>query len=513
MSILNSCMKIGIALLLVAGITGGTVYYCWGRSEPPTHKEWSATESKPISVNAIHPRVDSNFQMRVERPADVMAYNSVQLDAQVAGVVKSISVALGSWVEKNQSLVQIEVPDLQAAEQERKNLVQQREREQELAQAKVMAARVAIKTAEANVEEKKTLLQQAKAQTAYRQQQYDRLQALLDSNSVDKNVRDAAFLNLEVAKAAEPAAVAARVKAEAEVEDARENVRVMEADVKRIAATVEVARSAHQQAMALAEYANVKAPFRGTVVARHVDPGSFVQNASTGKPTPMLVLERTDIVTVVMRVPDNFAPFVNPGSEAILEIDALPGVKILGKVTRIAGTLANDRGDRTMRVEVDLWNGKPEDYKPFFENPTNLAELNKKGPLPLIPKYTGADFLSRSKHLLAGMYAKMTLVLKDFGTSHLIPSEALLRRGGRSFLYVVEAGKAHLMPVEVHVDDGTMAYVVRVDEKGKTLGGLTDADTVIVTNQDELEEGQAVEAAVVQDWGGLKDLKKHKTQD
>ena len=106
-----------------------------------------------------------------------------------------------------------------------------------------------------------------------------------------------------------------RKRAEAEREDARVNVKVMEAEGPR-QALVKVAKTAHEAAEALAEYAHVKAPWDGTVVDRHVDPGSFVQNASTGHPTALVTLERTDIVTVVMRVPDNVAPFVKMGTEA-----------------------------------------------------------------------------------------------------------------------------------------------------------------------------------------------------
>src|SRR5262249_50708638 len=85
-------------------------------------------------------------------------------------------------------------------------------------------------------------------------------------------------------------------------------------------------------------------------------PGSLVQNASTGQQAaPLLTLVRSDIVTVVMRVPDNAAPYVRPGTEAIIRIDELPGVLIKARVTRREPSIQNR--DRRMRVEVDLFNG------------------------------------------------------------------------------------------------------------------------------------------------------------
>ena len=89
----------------------------------------------------------------------------------------------------------------------------------------------------------------------------------------------------------------------------------------------------------------------------------------------------------------------------------------------------------------------------------------------------------------------------------MIPSQALLRAGGRTFIYVVEEGKAHLIPVEVQLDDGNLVKVVRLGEQGEVLGDLTGTEEVIVSNQDELSEGQVVRASPLADWSALKSKK------
>jgi multidrug efflux pump subunit AcrA (membrane-fusion protein) len=348
-----------------------------------------------------------------------------------------------------------------------------------------------VKTALANVELKRALLKEAQAETRLCDTKFQNLDQLWKSNSVQKIVRDEALRSLEVAREVEVGADAARKKAEQEVEDARANVKVMAADVNRSKQLIEVAKSEHEQAAAIAEYAVVKAPFVGAVVSRLVDPGSFVQNASTGQATPMLTLERSDIVTAVMNVPDNYAPYINSGTEAIIEMDSLPGVKIVGKVTRFAPSLVTAAHDRTMRVEVDLWNEAAEKYKPFFADDKNLADL-KEGPLPLLPEFKGKGNSQLSNRLITGMYGKMTLVLKSFGQIELIPSQAIIREGGRTSIYVVRDGKAHLMPVEVQVDDGILAHVVALSKNGENIGHLADSEQVVISNQEELSEGQPV---------------------
>lgn len=465
-----------------------------GHSAKAEDKEKHLAEAAPstaISVKVAHPQLDRNYQITVSRPADVEAYYRTDIEARVAGKVKFIRVAPGSTVEKDQILLLISVPDLVAEEKAKGNFVLQREREIHLAEARVAAARAAEKTALANVEEKKTLLRQAKAVSTFRSLQFERMEILLGKNAIDKNVRDEADKNLEVARTAETAAEAARIKAESEVEDARANIRVAEEEVARARTLLEVARSDHEKAQALTNFAIEKAPYRGTVVERKVDPGSFVQNASTGHPTPVLALERTDIVTVVMRVPDNYAPFVTPNTEAVLELDALPGLKIHGRVTRISRTLVTAAHDRTMRVEVDLWNGTAAEFRAFIAKPENLSGL-KEGAHPIVPEVTGKDPLGRPRQIMPGMYGRMTLALKNFGDTYLIPSQAILRRGGRTYIYVADNGKAHLMLVQVQLDDGNLAKVERLGENGEILGDLTGHEAVIVSNQEELTEGQPV---------------------
>jgi multidrug efflux pump subunit AcrA (membrane-fusion protein) len=462
------------------------------------------SQDKAISVQAVRPRRDKQFRMTVERPADVEAYYRANIEAQVAGEVKWIQVAPGSQVKKDQVLVQLHVPDKWALLSEKKNVVAQRQRESELAAEKKHASEVAVNTALANVELKKSLLKEAQALTHYREIQLENLERLLKSNSVERIARDEGQKNLEYARATEGGAESARIKAEQEVEDARANVRVAAADMRRCEQLIEVAKSDQEQAAAITGYAEVKAPFPGAVVSRHVDPGSFVQNASTGSPTPVLTMERSDIVTVVMRVPDNYAPYITSSTEAVLELDSLPGLKIHGKVTRFAPSLVTSAHDRTMRVEVDLWNESPEQYQKFIADKKNLADL-KEGQLPIIPEFTGKEY-SSSKHLIPGMYGNMRLILKEFGQIELIPSKAIQRHGGRSSIYVVRDGKVHEMPVDVQVDDGILAHVVALGDKGKILGELADSEQVIVSNLEELSEGQVVTAARSEDRANGKPL-------
>jgi multidrug efflux pump subunit AcrA (membrane-fusion protein) len=234
------------------------------------------------------------------------------------------------------------------------------------------------------------------------------------------------------------------------------------------------------------------------------------------------------VVTVVTRLPDNVAPFVTRNTRVIVQLDELPGVLLEGRVTRFAPSVMNQ--DRTMRVEVDLFNGDMAEYGRFLgqylacrfaaaaaAGPAEAAVLAAAGrdqlgprlksvadPLPLPPVLRGGAM--EQPHLLPGMSGQMRVLLQKFANAYLLPSSAVFTRGGKPYILVLKDGAAHLRPVRVQVNDGRMARVALVTRAPNTRGGeaevlreLTGDEEVIASRQIELSEGQAVRAAP-EDW-------------
>jgi hypothetical protein len=207
-----------------------------------------------------------------------------------------------------------------------------------------------------------------------------------------------------------------------------------------------------------------------------------------------MTIERSDIVTVYTSLPDNYAPFVAPGTVAQIEMTELPGVVVEGKVSRFSPSLINMANDRTMRVEVDLWNYDRAKYQSFIATArANKGADLKGGVEPLLPQVKGS--VDGDVRLTPGMYGTMRLVLKKLTKVPLIPSAALFTQGGRSYLFLVQSGVARQHLVDVQVDDGTVAKVVlheTVDGR-PTQRDLSANDVIVFTNQGELTDGQAVQ--------------------
>jgi hypothetical protein len=201
-------------------------------------------------------------------------------------------------------------------------------------------------------------------------------------------------------------------------------------------------------------------------------------------------------------------------------------VRIAGKVSRWSPSLITPSNDRTMRVEVDLWNHGKAEYDKFLSFLKQEAAAGSKrlkdgqglkggqgqglegivGVLPVQPEF-------RSRHdpkkevpapppLTPGMYGQMKLVLRQFQDAHLIPSHAIYSQGGSPYLYLVD-GKhvAHLYSIDIQVDDGKLAKVSLIDMVNgvEVRRDLTDHDVIVASNQGELSEGQAVKPTPA-DW-------------
>ena len=246
------------------------------------------------------------------------------------------------------------------------------------------------------------------------------------------------------------------------------------------------------RSLAKTEKAMLRAPFDGEVSARAVDVGAFISSAAIVPGAPALIsLTRTDIVTVSMKVPESFTAWVTPDTEAELRFDAFPGRALKCRLSRISPSMSAI--DRTLLVEVDLYNGTADQYKAFSarEKATGNADL-KSRKLPVFPEGLDAGGAARIR---PGMFGRMKLSFKGVGGAALIPSSAIVRQGGLSYVYRVEGGKASRVLVQVNTDDGVNARVLVPENGGASTRELSESDEIVVSNQGELEDGSPVTAA------------------
>lgn len=489
-------------------------------------------EAHRALVRSIHPKRDSHLTVSVSEPAKVEAFDRAELKARVAGIARKIHKDLHNRVREGEILVEIEAPDLIQDLAMKEAAIVRRQSEVTVAMAKARIAETQAEVAHGEIDLKKGQVKRAIATRDYRKIRYQRFVRLAQegTKAVDESVVDEEKRDYEAAEADCEIAAAGVKTAILTWREAKENSEAAIADIDLKKSLVEEARKERDKAQAMLDLTRVTAPFDGVVIERNVDPGSFVQNAATGNSEPLMTVARTDIMTISMKVPDVFAPYVDIKTEAALQLDELPGIVIHGKVTRYSPSIQEK--DRTMLVEVDLYNGTYKNYEEFItrQMATLVARMghvypldtltirassrdlwlrNRKGfddPLPLYPKVTGKEEGQPSHVLLPGMFGTMKLVLERFQDCYLIPSSAVFKRGGKEYIALVEEGKARLAPVKTQVDDGALAKVSLICSKPDKEAGeekvfcdLTGNEEIILGNQGELEDGQPVRATL-SDW-------------
>jgi RND family efflux transporter MFP subunit len=187
------------------------------------------------------------------------------------------------------------------------------------------------------------------------------------------------------------------------------------------------------------DYQRVIAPFDGVITQRAVDVGTLVQAGSTF----MFTLMHNHIIRTQVFVPQDQAPGLVPGVEAVVRVPEMPNRTFPGKVTRIAEAFA--QGTRTLLTEID------------------------------VPNPDGA--------LAPGIYCTVELHIPRKAASLLIPAEAVIFNRDGLNVAVVENDVVHIRKVAVARDFGTQLEV---------RDGVNAGDQVVLNPMVDLIDGTRV---------------------
>jgi RND family efflux transporter MFP subunit len=440
--------------VLALGLLGGGGYLYWARgavADPSQHhEEENNPENAPPqtpTVQVVTPVVGGTERV-TQQPGSVQAYEMTQVVAEVSGYLQDLKVDIGSKVKAGQTLAVIAVPDLKKAEERQKaacDLALARV-EQVDAQAKIALAEV--DAAEAAEVQSEAAHVSATKWTKFRKLQESRMKVLaFKEKAIEEVLYEEAKERYEAAQETERAAKAAIAVARANKKAKEAHVEKSAADRKAALAEADVARAEWEKAKVLVDFATIKAPYDGVITQRNVSRGDLIRSAiSGGNHTPLLVIESTEVMRVVVQVPDRDARYADKGDTAFVELDALPGQKFEGKISRIADS--EDPQTRLMRVEIHL------------ANPTG--------------------------QIRSGMFGQVRIILEKSNDPMTIPLSCLVgpNANGRGKVYVARNGKAALVPVELGASNGTRVGV---------RSGLTLQDQVISNPNRHLHDGAEVE--------------------
>ena len=210
---------------------------------------------------------------------------------------------------------------------------------------------------------------------------------------------------------------------------------------------LQAARATTSEAEIAVRDTSVAAPFDVDIVEKNVELGSLV-----GPGSPVLTLAKTDVVKIIIGVPDTTVRSIKLGQGVAVSVDAFANRPFQARVSRIAS--AADPKTRNFEVELAI------------PNRNHLLKVGMIGSLQLM-----VDQVDQQQ------------------TALQVPLSAIVRAtDGKYAAFVVTASK-----------EGHMASLRRV-EIGRVIGtgisvvsGLRNGDEVITTGANLLKDGQRVE--------------------
>ncbi|MDD4894240.1 MAG: efflux RND transporter periplasmic adaptor subunit [Candidatus Omnitrophica bacterium] len=183
------------------------------------------------------------------------------------------------------------------------------------------------------------------------------------------------------------------------------------------------------------EKAPVESPLKGVIGEVFVDIGSQVSTQ-----TPIALVVDMDRVEIDLEIPEKYIPMISLGQEAKIRVDAYPDEEFIGTITKISPVV--DLATRTAATEI------------VIENPQH--KLN------------------------SGMFAKISLVIRQHKGVPVILKEALVGKDPDLYVYITEGDKAVLRKVKVGIRQGPYYEVTE---------GLKEGDMVVIMGQQRLGDG------------------------
>ena len=211
-------------------------------------------------------------------------------------------------------------------------------------------------------------------------------------------------------------------------------------------ANAQAAEADFARLCSLEAYKTIRAPFAGTITARHTDIGQLIK-ADTDSDTELFDIADTHQLRLYVPVPQNYASVIRPGMQAQLSVPEHPGHTFSARLI----------GNST---SVDPRSG------------TLLAQF-------VVPNLNGA--------LMPGDYAEAVLAVAPDTQGVSIPASALIFRAQGTQVALLDATQhVHLRTIHIGLDLGDRLVVDQ---------GLKRTDAVIDNPPDALREGDAVRLA------------------
>ncbi|MDI6772944.1 MAG: efflux RND transporter periplasmic adaptor subunit [bacterium] len=352
-------------------------------------------------------------------PGEVRASAVVDIFSRVSGRLGAVLVKEGTMVAAGGLVARLDDPELELT-------IKQVEASVEVQRARLAQLQAAprgpeVAQVEATVTQAETSLAQAERDLARTQQLF--ADGLVARAAVDRAITDVELARARLRGAREQLALVRHGPRPEDIEAQEATIRQAEATVAQIRARLRELR--------------ITSPISGVVTRVGVESGAVISTQ-----TVVATVARVQPVEVHVPLPETDLVRLRKTSTVKILVDALPGRLFEGTIARTAPAL--DAGSRSARAVVVLSN---------------------------------AD-----RALRPGMFARATIVF-DERQAIVVPSDAMVRRGDDSVVFVLKDDTVEERPVRVGYVEGSRSEIVE---------GLSAGETIVTLGQQGLRDGMKV---------------------
>ena len=413
-------MKSLLVWLVVLGTLGGGGYYAY-QKWPDKVAFWkAAAKAEDAAKKFARPTtavvIPRNISFAISAAGEITPAEQVSVRPEVSGRIDKLLVDLGDKVKKGDLLFALDDSDLQIERS-------QRQTEIEAAKLQIEGARLALEKLQLNFDRSKQLFE-----------------GKLLAKEVFENAKtelDQARNNLALARNNHDKLLAREVleHAKIEVDLARNNHALARNSYERSLKALQLVEDRLSKT-------KITAPFDCTILTRPVSAGQAV-SGSGGVNSGTEVLTVADLSELIINAHINQADVtrLTVNQKVQIEVEAVAGLKLFGRVDRIAPQATIKNGIKGFSTRIIVKNDEKSGVRP-------------------------------------GMTANLTIPLQAADNVLAVPLAAVFSDQGERFVYVKQGEKFARSSILLGVTDYDFAEVTKGLEGGETVSLITPADEV-----------------------------------
>ncbi len=338
----------------------------------------------------------------------VKAETEARISAQRTGRIERLLFDEGSLVEKGRVIAELDKEEAFLNLKLAETALQK-------AQLRLDEMRVSLNVLKTDVE---TNLSKAEAILIEADKKLKRSKDLFKHGYITEVELDATEKEYSIAKASYESALAAKKKIDAQIYD----IKLQEAAVKEAEHTLSIAKLNY-------DYSFIRSPITGVITSRNVKLGETIMKGSL-----IGSVVSVDSLYIEAFIDEADIAAVSVGQAVNITMDAYQGKTFKGEVYKISPVVTG---------------GKQETRT--FEVRTRMKEL----PSTIKP----------------GMSAEIEIIVNKLDNVISVPTQAIVKKEGKSFLYIVNGSRAKIIPVTTGIFNWTYTEIV---------SGLNEGDEVII---------------------------------